>query len=68
MRERTLDIIQITSMEIEYLLKQEADSEEILAFLENESDYYTNLIDKDFTGVYGWIDGEYLDGIGCNSE
>lgn len=65
---RALDIIQITSMEIEYLLKQEADSGVILAFLENESDYYMNSVDKDFTGVYGWIDGEYLDGIGWVPE
>lgn len=65
---RALDIIQITSMEIEYLLKQEADREVILAFLENESDYYTNSVDKDFTGVYGWIAGEYLDGIGWVPE
>lgn len=61
---RALDIIQITSMEVEYLLKQEADHEVILDFLENESEYYTNNVDEDFTGVYGWIRGEYLDGIG----
>lgn len=61
---RALDIIQITSMEIEYLLRKDADSDVILAFLENESDYYMNSVDADFTGVYGWIGGEYLDGIG----
>ncbi|MCM1183636.1 MAG: response regulator [Roseburia sp.] len=65
---RALDIIQITTMEIEYLLKQEADSEVMLAFLENESAYYANSIDKDFTGVYGWIDGAYLDGSGWTPE
>ena len=65
---RALDIIQITSMEIEYLLKQDADSEVILAFLENESDYYMNSVDENFTGVYGWINGEYLDGIGWVPE
>lgn len=61
---RALDIVQITSMEIEYLLRQEADSDVILDFLEYESDYYMHSVDKDFTGVYGWIKGEYLDGIG----
>ncbi|MDE5891483.1 MAG: HD-GYP domain protein, partial [Acetatifactor sp.] len=65
---RALDIIQITSMEIEYLLKQDADSEVILAFLENQSDYYMNFVDENFTGVYGWINGEYLDGIGWVPE
>lgn len=65
---RALDIIQITSMEIEYLLKKDADSEVILAFLENESDYYMNSVDANFTGVYGWIGGEYLDGIGWEPE
>ena len=61
---RALDIIQITSMEIEYLLRNESDSDVILSFLENESEYYTNSVDENFTGVYGWINGEYLDGIG----
>ena len=61
---RALDIIQITSMEIEYLLRNESDSDVILSFLENESKYYTNSVDENFTGVYGWINGEYLDGIG----
>lgn len=65
---RALDIIQITSMEIEYLLGKDAGSDVILAFLENESDYYMNTVDKDFTGVYGWIGGEYLDGIGWVPE
>lgn len=65
---RALDIIQITSMEIEYLLKNGEDSEVILDFLQNESDYYMNGIDENFTGVYGWIGGEYLDGIGWVPE
>lgn len=65
---RALDIIQITSMEVEYLLQKEADPDVILAFLENESDYYMNSVDKDFTGVYGWIGGVYLDGIGWVPE
>lgn len=65
---RALDIVHITSMEIEYLLRQEADSEVILEFLENESDYYLHSVDRDFTGVYGWIGGEYLDGIGWVPE
>lgn len=61
---RALDIIQITSMEVEYLLKEDTASDVILAFLKNESDYYMNSVDENFTGVYGWIGGEYLDGIG----
>ena len=65
---RALDIIQITSMEIEYLLQKETDPDVILAFLENESDYYMNSVDRDFTGVYGWIGGVYLDGIGWVPE
>ncbi len=61
---RALDIIQITSMEMEYLMKKESDLDVILSFLENESEYYTSSVDENFTGVYGWINGEYLDGIG----
>lgn len=65
---RAFDIIQITSMEVEYLIGQKEKPETILAFLENESAYCTKYIDENFTGVYGWINGEYLDGIGWVPE
>ncbi|MDE7222712.1 MAG: response regulator [Acetatifactor sp.] len=65
---RAQDIIQMTSMEIEYLLRKDADTNVILDFLKNESDYYMNSVDENFTGVYGWIGGEYLDGIGWVPE
>ena len=41
---------------------------EILAYLSAESLSIKKSIDKDYTGLYGWINGEYLDGDGWIPE
>ena len=41
---------------------------EILDYLTNESLSIKKSIDKDYTGLYGWINGEYLDGDGWVPE
>ena len=41
---------------------------EILDYLTNESLSVKKSIDKDYTGLYGWINGEYLDGDGWVPE
>ena len=37
---------------------------EILDYITAESASIKKAIDKDYTGLYGWINGEYLDGVG----
>lgn len=61
---RAVDAVDVTAITVEYMMKQERSSEEILAFLTDESVYYKEDVDENFTGIYGWIQGEYLDGIG----
>jgi len=58
------DILQITAITVEYMIKEKASSKEILDFLTNEAERYKLNIDPNFTGIYGFINGEYLDGIG----
>ena len=46
------------------LLLEGASTEEILEYMKRESDSLSNTMARSFTGLYGWIRGEYLDGVG----
>ena len=59
---RALDSVQSAAINIEYLKNQGAENKDILDYLRNQTSSYSRLIDENFTGVYGWINGEYLDG------
>lgn len=63
-----INAIQITSVKINKMQKDNKTSEEILKYLQEESELYTEEIDKNFTGLYGYINGEYLDGVGYVPE
>lgn len=62
--DKGIDVLQVTAINIESMMRRKQSNEEILHTLTNESKYYMENIDSNFTGVYGWINGEYLDGIG----
>lgn len=62
--DKGIDVVQVTAINIESMMRREQSNDEILNTLTNESQYYMENIDENFTGVYGWINGEYLDGIG----
>ncbi|MCR5106612.1 MAG: response regulator [Lachnospiraceae bacterium] len=47
---------------VEYLLSINADPEEIETYLIKESDQMKRQYDENFTGIYGYIDGNYVDG------
>lgn len=59
-----LDVLQVTAITVEYMMQNGASSEEIEAFLVEESERYMEDIDANFTGIYGLFNGDYLDGIG----
>lgn len=59
-----MDVLKVTSISVEYLMKEGKTAKEIEAFLVEESQRYMSDIDKNFTGIYGWVLGEYIDGIG----
>lgn len=59
---RALDSVESAAINIEYMMKQGAENKDIQNYLCNQTSYYSRLIDENFTGVYGWINGEYLDG------
>lgn len=59
-----MDVLQVTSISVEYMMEQGASSDELEAFLMQESERYKSEIDENFTGIYGLLDGKYIDGIG----
>ncbi|MCI8372351.1 MAG: HD domain-containing protein [Lachnospiraceae bacterium] len=59
-----MDVLEVTSLVADYMLRNGSTTEEIEEFLFQESKDYSNKIDKHFTGIYGLFYGEYLDGSG----
>ena len=57
-----MDVLKVTSISVEYMMKEGKTAKEIEEFLVEESQRYMSDIDKNFTGVYGWVLGEYIDG------
>ena len=56
--------METTSQAVEFLLDKNATDKEILALLTYLSKQYKENIDSAFTGIYGYIRGAYLDGVG----
>lgn len=59
-----MDVMQVTELTVTYMMKNGATAEEIEAFLQQQSTDYKEYIDSGFTGIYGWFNGEYIDGSG----
>ena len=59
---RAMDSVQSAAINIEYMMGQGTENSDILDYLRNQTTSYSKFIDENFTGVYGWINGEYLDG------
>ena len=49
---------------VDGMINEGRTNEEILEYLTAESESIKVSIDMDYTGIYGWINGEYLDGVG----
>ena len=46
------------------MLTEDQPVSEILHYLTTESQSIKDSIDKDYTGLYGWVKGQYVDGLG----
>lgn len=59
-----LDVMQVTGLMVDSMMRGNASPEEIETFLLQESVDYAAAIDQNFTGIYGVFNDVYLDGIG----
>lgn len=64
----SIDAVKITSQIVEEMSRNGSSSEEILTYLERNTSIYSKTINKSFTGFYGYINDEYLDGVGWIPE
>ena len=61
---KSMDVLWVTADTVNYMMENNASSDEILNYLTTEAEHENQKMDENFTGVYGYIKGEYLDGIG----
>lgn len=61
---KSMDVLWVTADTVNYMMENGASSDEILQYLTAEAEHETKQIDENFTGIYGYINGDYLDGIG----
>jgi putative nucleotidyltransferase with HDIG domain len=59
-----LDVMWVTADTVECMIDSGSTNEEILSYLTAQAADEQAEIDENFTGIYGYIRGEYLDGIG----
>ena len=58
------DAVNFTAQKIAGMIEEGCTNKEIKDFLINETAVYSRLIDSNYTGIYGYCRGEYLDGSG----
>ena len=60
----SIDAIKLTAYTIDGMLKNSKTNKEILDYLIGQSTAITSTVFENTTGLYGYINGEYLDGAG----
>ena len=63
-----IDTITLTCYSIDNMLRAEKSQEDIIEFLTNQTSAVMNTTAQDTTGLYGYINGEYVDGTGWIPE
>ena len=58
------DVLCVTADTVDFMLDYGVPTDEILSYLKEESAKQQAKMDENFNGIYGWIDGKYLDGVG----
>lgn len=57
-------VLWVTADTVNYMMDNGASTDDILRYLSTEARHQMEQVDENFTGIYGYIQGEYLDGIG----
>lgn len=62
------NVLIVAGIAVNQMLVSGASNQKILAYLTEQTESLMNTIAKSFTGLYGWINGEYLDGAGWTPD
>ena len=60
----TKSVLWVTADSVDFMVKSDTPNSEILDFLMVETVNHKSQFDENYTGLYGYISGEYLDGLG----
>ena len=60
----SVDILKLASYTLDNMIRDGRTNSEILDYLENETIAVRDSLIEDTTGIYGYINGEYMDGSG----
>ncbi|MBR4276934.1 MAG: cache domain-containing protein, partial [Lachnospiraceae bacterium] len=59
-----LEAVSLTSRSVESMLGQSSSIKDIKSFIVLQTESYSDVIDSNYTGLYGLIKGSYVDGVG----
>ena len=62
--EMTKSVLWVTADTVDHMSKSGASSDEILDYITEETEKQEKQFDKNYTGIYGYVNGDYLDGAG----
>ena len=60
---KAINVVFITASTVDHMMINGTDNKDILNYLVDQSSRQQADFDENFTGIYGWIKGEYLDGV-----
>ncbi|MBE5871509.1 MAG: response regulator [Lachnospiraceae bacterium] len=60
------DTVKMTGYTLDQMLQQNCSSGEIHDYIVQETDKLKNAVNDNFTGLYGYIDGQFYDGVDWN--
>ena len=59
-----VNIVTVVGYAVDTMIASGKDNSEIVKFINDETNYIIATLDPSTTGIYGWINEEYLDGAG----
>ena len=62
--QKSLDVTWIIADTVWHMMQTGNTNQQILEYLEQETNLWLEQVDNSYTGIYGYINGEYLDGSG----
>ena len=60
----TKNVLWVTADTVDHMIRNGSTAEQILQYMTEESQNQEEQFDENYTGIYGYIMGEYLDGAG----
>ena len=60
----SMSVLWVTADSVDHMVRTGRSNEDILDYLTEESEKQSANFNESYTGIYGYIQGEYLDGVG----